>query len=147
VPALADRVLESKPSVLGAPGPIVLAAMQPTSALPQAVPAVSYAPAASPATTARTPTQPARHARARTDKPSPSGRADADRTPQLPADPPGRGAIASGVSAPGGGASAAMWCAMLVGFLLYARTELRRHRVQPALSGPSGVPSPHQRPG
>jgi hypothetical protein len=55
--------------------------------------------------------------------------------------------VASSAAAASGGASAAMWCVLLIGFLLYAARDLRRHRGQLLLAGPAGVPSPQQRPG
>jgi hypothetical protein len=102
------------------------------------------APAASP-TEAAAPA----HARAHRAKPARAGPAVHHQPPVSPFAPPQRGPVSVAGSAPssGGGASAAMWCAVICGFLLYAARDLRRHRGHLLLAGPAGVPSPQQRPG
>ncbi|HEX7300629.1 MAG TPA: hypothetical protein VF257_16645 [Solirubrobacteraceae bacterium] len=93
------------------------------------------------------PSAPGPRAKSHTPRPAPAGSAGDERSPRSPAAPPGRGVVAGGASASGGGGAIAMWCAILVGLLAYSARELRRHRFRLVLCGPVGVVSPQQRPG
>jgi hypothetical protein len=119
------------------PGP--LASQTPTLAPP-----MLSAPAASP-----TEADAGAHARAHRSRPAqatPRARRQAPVSPFAPR-PRGPISVAGSAGSSGGGASAAMWSAILIGFLMYAARDLRRHRGRLLLAGPAGVPSPQQRPG
>jgi hypothetical protein len=66
--------------------------------------------------------------------------------PKLPIGPPGN-AGAGGIAGAPGGASAGVWCAILVCCFLYLALELRRHRDRLSLPAPSGVVLILHRPG
>jgi hypothetical protein len=103
--------------------------------------APAFEPSASP------PSAPGPKAKSHPPKPAPVGSAGDERSPRSPSAPPGRGVVAGGASASGGGGATAMWCAILVGLLAYSARELRRHRCRLVLSGLVGFVSPQQRPG
>jgi hypothetical protein len=114
------------------------------SQTPTLAPPILSAPAASP-----TEDDARAHARVRRSKPAQATQRAHHQAPVSPFAPPQRGpvSVAGTAASSGGGASAAMWCAVLFGFLLYAARDLRRHRGHLLLAGPAGVPSPQQRPG
>jgi hypothetical protein len=116
-----------------------LVSQTPTGALP-----ILSAPAASP-----TEADAGAHARSHRGKSAQASPPARHEAPVTPFAPPQRVpvSVAGSAASSGGGASAAMWCAVLFGFLLYAARDLRRHRGHLLLAGPAGVPSPQQRPG
>jgi hypothetical protein len=119
------------------PGPLV-------SQTPTLAPPILSAPATSP-----TQADARAHARVHRSKSVQASPRLHHQAPVSPFAPPERGpvSVAGSAASSGGGASAAMWCAVLFGFLLYAARDLRRHRGHLLLAGPAGVPSPQQRPG
>jgi hypothetical protein len=74
-----------------------------------------------------------------------SGRS-APRAPKAPVGPPGN-ASAGGVAGGTGGAASGVWCAILLGCMLYLAQELRRHRIGLSLPAPRGVVFLLHRPG
>jgi hypothetical protein len=89
----------------------------------------------------------AREPEVRRSKLSPAGHGSGGHGPGLPLGPPtGAGLAGSGASS-AGGASAALWCVILLGFLAYPARELRRHRFWLVLLGPVGFDLLQQRPG
>jgi hypothetical protein len=89
------------------------------------------------------------HARVHRSKPARASPPAPDQVPVAPSAPLKHGPVSVAASAApsGGGASTAMWCAVLFGFLLYAARDLRPHRGRLLFAAPAGVPSPQQRPG
>jgi hypothetical protein len=131
-----------------------LVVFAPIRRLPTTGPALAPPPSLAPpnvSMTAPSPRAPqaAGHARVHRSQPAQASRRARDRSPLSPSGPPDPDAFAVATSAApsGGGASAAMWCALVMGFALYAAQDLRRNRARLLLAGPAGVPSPQQRPG
>ena len=89
------------------------------------------------------------HGKAHGDKPPRVSRPAPQRAPHTPSGPPDRDpvSVAGSAASSGGGVSAAMWSAVLLGIWLCLAGDLRRHRGRLLLAGPPGVPSPQQRPG
>jgi hypothetical protein len=69
------------------------------------------------------------------------------RSPLSPFGPPGRGAVSGSSGASGATGGSALWCAVLVGFLVFSVQPLRRHRVVLVAAGPVGFSPLQQRPG
>jgi hypothetical protein len=117
-----------------------------------ATPAPSFAlPVPSPSPATASPAAPAAGTQgmAHLNKPPRVSRPAPQRAPHTPPAPPDHGpvSVAGSAASSSSGVSAAMWCAVLLGFSLCAARDLRRHRGRLLLAGPPGVPSPQQRPG
>jgi hypothetical protein len=82
-----------------------------------------------------------------TPKTAPSGQGGDERKPGSPPGPPGTTFFGAGTAAPGGGAAAALWCAVLVCGLVYAARTMRRYRSRFVMCEPVGFDFPQQRPG
>jgi hypothetical protein len=129
---------------------VVLAAIRPTTtSLLRSPPPLFAQPNSSPTPSPSSAREAAGPTRVHKSKPAQASHEDPERAPVLPSGPPTRdpAAVASSATAAGGAASAGMWSAVLVAFLLYAALGLRRNRAPLLLAGPAGVPSPQQRPG
>jgi hypothetical protein len=69
------------------------------------------------------------------------------RAPASPTAPRGRGSVTGSSGGTAGSAGSAVWCVILIGFLVYSIQPLRRHRVLLVAVGPVVFPALHERPG
>jgi hypothetical protein len=67
--------------------------------------------------------------------------------PFTPNGPEGPNSFAAAASGPGGGAAFVFWCAVVVGFVIYAARPLRRHVLPSVVFAPTAFVSLLQRPG
>jgi len=83
----------------------------------------------------------------KTPETAPSGQGGEERRPGSPVGPHGPTFFGAGTTAPGGGAAFALWCAILLGGMVYAALAMRRYRPRFVMCEPVGFDFPQQRPG
>jgi hypothetical protein len=128
----------------GRPPVLVASAPRPLFAMPEVARLTPGSPPLGATTHARAPRPTATPTTAKT---APSGKGGDERRPGSPVGPPGSTFFGAGTTAPGGGAASALWCAILVGGLVYAARAMRRYRPRFVMCEPVGFDFPQQRPG